>query len=82
MVHILPLAEEKHEAVALTGELVERSLELDPDSARAWLLKGDIFDRLNWLEEAVEAFDKAVALGYKSSYPCGEKGWLLLDLSS
>jgi len=28
MVHILPLAEEKHEAVALTGELIERSLEL------------------------------------------------------
>ena len=60
--------------------LVEKALEKWPGLAPAWVLKADIFDRLNWLEESVAAFDRAIALGYKGSYVHGQKGKVLICL--
>jgi len=61
--------------------LVEKSLEMNPVSAPAWLHKGFLLDQLNCLEAAVAAFDKAIALGYENSSPFGFKGQLLLNLN-
>jgi tetratricopeptide (TPR) repeat protein len=62
-------------------ELVERALEKSPNLALAWVLKADIFEKLNWLEESLMAFNRAIFLGIKNSFPHGHKGDVLLSLN-
>lgn len=62
-------------------ELVERAIEKSPNLALAWILKAIIFEKLNWLEESLTAYNRAIALGIKNSYPHGHKGDVLLCLN-
>jgi ankyrin repeat protein len=78
----------KGDAAADRGDLEEavtsfdRALQEHPRSVRAWLHKGDVLNRWNKNERALECYNEAIAIDplYSDGIAWGNKGYALQDM--